>query len=282
MAMPRAAEPGPFRPSLYRVAGRRQEASDVVTLVLAPLDGQPPAFQPGQFNMLTAFGRGESAISVSGGGSGAIEHTIRAVGAVTRALCAMPVGATVGLRGPFGTDWGADALAGADVVAVAGGIGLAPLRGALDLLVMRLGRPGGPRRVVLLVGGRTPDQIIFGDDLRRWAAAGAVVETSVDVAAPGWLGHVGVVTTLLPEAPFDPARTVALVCGPEVMMRFTARGLLERGVNPASIRISLERGMQCGIGLCGHCQLGPLLVCRDGPVVPYTDGLAALLAVKER
>lgn len=276
------AEPGPLTPSLYRVTGRRQEASDVVTLVLAPMAGPPPAFRPGQFNMLTAFGRGESAISVSGSGPGTIEHTIRAVGAVTRALCAMPVGGIVGLRGPFGTDWGAGALAGADVVAVAGGIGLAPLRGALDLLVGALGRPGGPGRVVLLVGGRTPDQIIFNDDLRRWADAGVVVETSVDVASPGWKGHVGVVTTLLPEAPFDPARAVALVCGPEVMMRFAARGLLERGVDPASIRISLERGMQCGIGLCGHCQLGPLLVCRDGPVVPYGDAMAALLAVKER
>jgi anaerobic sulfite reductase subunit B len=282
--MARASEalPGPLTPALYRVAGRRQEASDVVTLVLAPLNGAPTPFRPGQFNMLTAFGVGESAISVSGGGGGTVEHTVRAVGAVTRRLCAMPVGGIVGLRGPFGTDWGVDDLAGADVVVVAGGIGLAPLRGAINLLVDRLARPGGPARLVLLVGGRTPEQIIFTDDLRRWAGAGATVETSVDVAVPGWAGHVGVVTTLLPDAPFEPSRAVALVCGPEVMMRFTVRGLEDRGVARSTIRLSLERGMQCGVGLCGHCQLGPLLICRDGPVVTYTDAIARLLAVKER
>ncbi|HVA05180.1 MAG TPA: FAD/NAD(P)-binding protein [Acidimicrobiales bacterium] len=267
----RSANQSPLTPAVYRVAGRREELADVVTLSLKPVTPADLApFGPGQFNMLTAFGVGEVAISISNSPSSPdpVLHTIRDVGAVTRALCRTEVGAVVGLRGPFGKDWGLGSIPlEADVVVVAGGIGLAPLRGAIAELVER--HRAGHGRVFVLAGARSPDQILFPDDLEAWRTAGAHVGVAVDVDTPGWQGSVGVVTVLLPLAPFDPTRTVALLCGPEIMMRFVARGLVDLGVDPGQIRVSLERNMQCGIGLCGHCQLGPLLVCRDGPVVPF-------------
>ena len=274
----------PLTPVPYRVVWRHRETSDVVTLALEPLDGPPLPFRCGQFNMLTVFGVGEVAVSMSSApGPGPIEHTVRAVGAVTNALCAAEVGTVVGVRGAFGTDWGLDGLAGggrgADIVVVAGGIGLAPLRGAVRTLTEE---EGSARRTTVLVGARSPEQIVFGDDLRRWRAAGAHVSVTVDTGGSGWTGPVGVVTSLLRQAPFDPRRALALVCGPEVMMRFTARALADRGLDPERIRLSLERNMQCGVGLCGHCQLGPLLICRDGPVVAYSAALAGLLAERER
>lgn len=279
-----AAEAGPFTPRPYRVVATHRETSDVVTLALDSLDGPAVGARPGQFNMLTVFGVGEAAISVSrlARGTGPIVHTVRDVGPVTHALCSLPCGALVGVRGPFGTDWPVEDLADRDVVVVAGGIGLAPLRGAVDVLVDRLRSTAGPRRVLVLAGARSPEQIVFADDLRRWAAEGAQVEITVDTAGTGWNGHVGVVTGLLPNVDVDPGRTVAFVCGPEVMMRFTVRDLLELGLEPESVRISLERNMQCGVGLCGHCQLGPLLLCRDGPVVAYSGVVARLLRERQR
>ena len=267
-----AARPGPFTPMVFHLVRRDQEAPDVVTLALQPGPGQTFEFAPGQFNMLTAFGAGEVPISISSApGRGPLLHTIREVGAVTRALAQAPIGSPIGVRGPFGTDWGMDDFAQADAVVVAGGIGLAPLRGAIEVLLERVGLPAGPRKVVVLVGARTPDQLIFGADLKTWSYLGAEVATTVDMGTEGWKGNVGVVTQLVRGAGFDAARTMALVCGPEVMMRFAIQALIERGVLPTSIRlrISLERNMQCGSGICGHCQLGPYILCRGGPVVTY-------------
>jgi len=186
-------------------------------------------------------------------------------------LCRAPIGSPIGVRGPFGTDWGINDFAQADAVVVAGGIGLAPLRGAIELLLERVGLPAGPRKVVVLVGARTPDQLIFRSDLETWSSLGAEVAVTVDMGSEGWKGDVGVVTQLVRGAGFDPARSMALVCGPEIMMRFAIQALIERGVLPTSIRlrISLERNMQCGSGICGHCQLGPYILCRGGPVVTY-------------
>ncbi|MGA2519627.1 MAG: FAD/NAD(P)-binding protein [Acidimicrobiales bacterium] len=274
----------PLVPVPYRVVATRRHTDDVTTLSLVAFDGAPPRFGPGQFNMLTVFGVGEVAISMSSSpdDDGPLEHTVRDVGAVTHALCAMPVGGIVGVRGPFGNDWGTDALAGDDAVVVAGGIGLAPLRGAVQRLVATLHTPSGPARLYVLVGARSPDQIVFADDLERWRQAGAEVAVTVDVAEAGWRGRVGVVTTLLPAADFDPARTSAIMCGPEVMMRFTVRDLMERGVDRSRIKVTLERNMQCGIGLCGHCQLGPYLLCRDGPIFDYAASLEQLLLQRQR
>ncbi|MGO8873516.1 MAG: FAD/NAD(P)-binding protein [Acidimicrobiales bacterium] len=274
----------PLTPALYRVASRRSEVGDVVTLVLEPSGRTAaPAFMHGQFNMLTAFGVGEVAISISStpGTAGPLEHSIRDVGAVTHALCAAPVGTVVGVRGPFGIGWGlGDIENGVDVVVVAGGIGLAPLRGALLELVGR--QRSGRGRLFVVAGARSPDQILYGDELEDWRRAGANVAVTVDVGTPSWAGQVGVVTTLLPELPFEPEGAVALTCGPEIMMRFVARSLVDRGVDPGRIRVSLERNMQCAIGICGHCQLGPLLVCRDGPVVPYGGTADALFVERWR
>jgi anaerobic sulfite reductase subunit B len=270
----------PLTPAPYRVVERRVELADVVTLSLVPVSTpayERPDFSHGQFNMLTAFGVGEVAISISSAPSagGPIEHTVRDVGAVTRALCAAPVGSVIGVRGPFGHDWGLATIEdSADVVVVAGGIGLAPLRGAIrDLAEQRQPRGG---RLFVMVGARSPSQILFREDLETWRSDGVHVGVTVDVSEPGWDGSVGVVTVLLPQAPFVADAAAALLCGPEIMMRFVARQLVDRGVDPRRIRVSLERNMQCGVGLCGHCQLGPLLLCRDGPVVPYggvADGL---------
>jgi NAD(P)H-flavin reductase len=274
-------KPGPFVPSRYRVVDRKTETFDITTLWLEPVDQPIDAFKAGQFNMLTAFGVGEIAISISSapGAPGAIEHTVRDVGAVSHALSQSAVGDIVGVRGPFGTDWGLESLDGVDVVVVVGGIGLAPLRGAMRILAENK----SPKRTVALrVGARLPDQIVFPDEIARWGEMGIDVAVTVDVADAGWTGNVGVVTQILAELPFDGKRAIALVCGPEIMMRFSARSLVDLGVAPENIRVSLERNMQCGIAMCGHCQLGPYLLCRDGPVVPYAPLAAELITESER
>jgi len=277
-ARPAVMTSDPMLPRLHRVVRVRGEAKGVKTLALQPLDGAAAAGTPGQFNMLWAFGVGESAISVSGEAPGGILlHTVRDVGPVTDALCHARPGTVVGVRGPFGRGWGLDHADGSDVVVVAGGLGLAPLRLLVRHLVAHRQRYG---RMALLVGARSPDQLLFGPECRRWARNHLTVLTTVDHARPGWDGPVGVVTDLIERAPFDPSRTVAYVCGPEVMMRFTARALVDRGVAPARIEVSMERNMRCAVGFCGHCQLGPAFVCRDGPVFSY-DFIRPLLRVRE-
>jgi len=179
-----------------------------------------------------------------------------------------------------------EALGTDDVVVVAGGIGLAPLRGVVRLLAGELVARGAAAAtsrgsLTVLVGARTPEQIVFIEEIEGWRQAGAQVLVTVDAAGTEWNGHVGVVTSLMPAASFDRGNVLALICGPEVMMRFTARALIADGVDPRRVLVSLERNMQCGIGLCGHCQLGPLLLCRDGPVVRYLD-VQSLVSERER
>jgi NAD(P)H-flavin reductase len=268
-------------PRPYRVRRRWYESPDTVTMSLEALDGIDLSYQPGQFNMLYSFGVGEVPVSISSHHRRGrpLHHTIRVVGAVSMALGRAKRGDVIGVRGPFGTGWGVDDAEGADLVLVAGGIGLAPLRSALHRALNRRRRFG---RVVLLVGARSPDEIVFRRELDRLAGRQDIdVELTVDRAGPGWRGNVGVVTQLIPRAPFDPANALALVCGPEVMMRFTATALLGRGMPPERIRVSLERNMQCAIGWCGHCQLGPEFVCKEGPVRSWAQA-APLLSVKER
>ena len=193
---------------------------------------------------------------------------IRAVGPVSEALCRLPRGATVGVRGPYGNHWPVEAAVGSDVVVAAGGIGLAPLRPVLYHLLAQRPAYGN---IVLLYGARTPQDLLYTDELARWRGRFDLeVGVTVDKATDGWQGHVGTVTTLIPKARFDPARTVAFVCGPEIMMRFTIRELQTRGVPDERIFISMERNMKCAIGLCGHCQLGPFFICKDGPVFAYS------------
>jgi len=229
--------------------------------------------------MLYAFGTGEVPVSVSGGGEagGRVGQTIRAVGAATRALCALEPGRQVGLRGPFGNTWPLEEAEGGDVVVVCGGIGLAPLRLALNQLVANR---DSYRAVSLLYGARSPDEVLYPSELQRWREAGISVGTSVDSAPGDYEGRVGLVTTLIPDAGFEGPRTTAMICGPEVMMRFVSSALQERGVPLDSIYVSLERNMKCAVGHCGHCQLAHRFVCKDGPVFPV-GRIGTLLGVRE-
>jgi NAD(P)H-flavin reductase len=269
-------------PVAFRVRRVRRETRDTATVDLAPADagGAGFAFLPGQFNMLYVFGIGEVPISISGdpGRPGPVAHTVRAVGAVTGAIRRLRRGDVVGVRGPFGTSWPVDAAQGLDVVIVAGGIGLAPLRPAVYRLLAHRERYG---RIVLLYGVRTPQDLLFARELERWRGRFDLhVGVTVDAPVGGWLGNVGVVTTLIPQAPFAPTECLALVCGPEVMMRFAIAELRRRGVPGERIVLSMERNMKCAIGLCGHCQFGPHFVCRQGPVFRYPE-VAPLLTVRE-
>jgi NAD(P)H-flavin reductase len=265
-------------PDTARVRRVRRETRDIVTL---ELDVDPrPAFRPGQFAMLYAFGIGEVPISFTGNPDPTrpIAFTIREAGAVTRALARLRRGDALGVRGPYGHPWPLDAAAGGDVVVVAGGIGMAPLRSALHAIA---GRRRAFGRVTLLYGARTPADLLFAPDRGRWQGRAHVdVLVTVDHATRDWTGRVGVVPALVPGLALDVARTLVLMCGPEVMMRFTAKALQDRGVPDERIVVSLERNMQCAVGLCGHCQLGSTIICRDGPVYAY-DRVRRLLAVRE-
>ena len=270
----------PFVPVPYRVGRVRRETRDITTLELAPFAGDRPEFLPGQFNMLYVFGIGEVAISVSGDPAGrdAYVHTVRDVGVVSGAIAKLVTGAMLGLRVPYGTPWPVDVAEGNDVVFVAGGLGLAPLRPAIYHVLARRERYG---RVVLLYGTRSPTDILFRSEVERWRRRLDVeVLVTVDRADADWRGDVGVVPRLIGRAGFDPHGTVGMVCGPEVMMRFTANALHDAGVATDHIYLSMERNMKCAIGLCGHCQFGPDFVCKDGPVMRY-DRIANIMTVRE-
>jgi NAD(P)H-flavin reductase len=266
-------------PAPFAVTAKRQETADTWTLELQPRGGARLHFAPGQFTMLSAFGTGEVPISISGDpdDDGPLVHTVRDVGLATKAICAAAVGDVLGVRGPFGRPWPVHELSGGDVLVVTGGIGLAPLRPAILSLLARRERF---ERVVLLYGGRSPEQLLFSAELERWRERGLDIAITVDSAGPEWLGHVGVVPRLVGRAQFDPATAVALLCGPEVMMRFTVTALAQSGIGSNRVYAAMERNMQCGIGHCGHCQLGPTLVCRDGPVYPWSE-LERWLAIRE-
>lgn len=265
-------------PESWRVTGTRQESADTVTLELAP----PGAFSflPGQFNMLYAFGIGEVPISISSdpARSDLVLHTIRDVGAVTHALCDLRAGRQVGVRGPYGSHWPLEQAEGGDLVIVAGGIGLPPLRPAI---YAALARRDSFRRIVLLYGARTPADLLFTTELAAWRSRfDLTVEATVDSAGRGWRGNVGVVPELIGRAAFDPAETTAFMVGPEIMMRFAARALLAAGVPDDRVFLSMERNMQCGVAMCGHCQFGPYLICRDGPVLSHRQ-LARWMSPRE-
>lgn len=270
----------PTYPRIARVRSRRRDGPQVWTLELDAGPAEHAGFLAGQFNMLTAFGVGEIPISFSGDPAEPqrIVHTIRAVGAVSSALAHLDTGATLALRGPFGNGWPMAEARGRDVVLIAGGLGLAPLRPALYQLLAERARYG---HITLLYGTRSPAEILFRrelDVLRK--RADISVEVTVDHALKPWSGHIGVVTALIASARFDPRHTVALLCGPEIMMRFAAEALGSAGLASESIHLSMERDMKCALGTCGHCQLGGLLICRDGPVIRY-DRLRDALRVRE-
>jgi NAD(P)H-flavin reductase len=257
----------PMVPHPYSVRRVSRDTYDTFTLELEQANGAGgPPFAPGQFNMIYLFGVGEVPISISGNParSNALVHTVRAVGTVTKPLVTLKRGDVLGVRGPFGSSWPVEEAKGSDVVIVAGGIGLAPLRPALYYLLSHRDAYG---RVVLLYGARTPADLLYTRELEEWRGRFDIeVEVTVDAASGDWRGNVGVVTTLIPWARFEPSDTVAMVCGPEVMMRFTVQALQERGVAAENTFISMERNMKCAVGFCGDCQFGPTFICKDGPI----------------
>jgi NAD(P)H-flavin reductase len=268
-------------PTFLPIARVRRETHDVVTFDLAPpeADGRF-RFTPGQFNMLYAFGVGEVPISISGDAEngGRITHTLRAVGPVTRAMAGLKRGDLLGLRGPFGTAWPVDSARGRDVLVIAGGIGLAPLRPVIYHLLAHREDFG---EVALLYGARSPKELLYRRELDAWRRRpGWQQRVSVDHAERDWEGDVGVVTKLLTKVRFDPWETVALICGPEVMIRFSVFALRDLGVDAARVFVSMERNMKCAIGHCGHCQYGPKFVCKDGPVFRF-DGIEHLFMARE-
>jgi NAD(P)H-flavin reductase len=271
----------PMLPMLYRVLQVHREMPDTFTLELEPSDGGDLSpFACGQFNMLYVYGVGEIPISISGDPArlAPLVHTTRAVGAVSRAMCGLKAGDVLGVRGPFGSSWPVERADGKDVVIVAGGIGLAPLRSVMYHVIAHRERYG---RVLLMYGARTPADILYRRELEHWRARFDMeVSITVDHATGAWRGSVGVVTKLIPHAPFEPQNTIAFVCGPEIMMRFTAAELQKRGVAPERLYVSMERNMKCAVGLCGHCQLGTVLICRDGAVFPYPT-VEPLMRVRE-
>jgi NAD(P)H-flavin reductase len=254
----------------YLVKGVQQETYDTFTIELEPKnEARPLSFLPGQFNMLYVFGVGEAPISISGDPAKpeTLVHTTRAVGTVTKAMWKLRRGDLIGVRGPFGTSWPVEEAKGHDVVIVTGGIGLPPLRPSVYYLLSKKQEYG---KLFLLYGARTPEDIVYGREIEQWRKRPELsVDVTVDRATGQWRGNVGVVTTLIPKADFDPANTIAMIVGPEIMMRFTIAELQRRGVRDENIYISMERNMKCGFGFCGHCQLGPFFVCKDGPVFRF-------------
>lgn len=264
-------------PRPFRVVERRRETEDTWTLSFDPVSGPQLPTLPGQFTMLYAFGVGEVPISVSGVDDRLV-HTVRAVGAVSEAICASTPGTVVGVRGPFGNAWPLEEAKGRDLVIVAGGIGLAPLHGALGYALAHRRDYG---ELVLLYGARTPGDLLYRIELSELRERDDLqLDVTVDAADTTWRGKVGVVPQLIPGARFDASTAIALVVGPEIMMRFTIEALVARGISPERIYVSMERNMRCGLGHCGHCQLGPTLICRDGPV--YTAAqIADAMEVRE-
>jgi NAD(P)H-flavin reductase len=271
----------PMLPVPYRIRRVWRETEDTFTLDLNPTDGSRAfSFAPGQFNMLYVFGVGEVPISISGspGDSPSIRHTTRAVGTVSKAMRALKSGDTIGVRGPYGSCWPLEEASGRDVVIVAGGIGLAPLRSALYEMMAHRDQYG---RVTLLYGARTPEDILYGRELERWRDKFDLdCQVTVDRGPSGWRGIVGVVTKLISRATFDPASAVAMICGPEVMMRFAIMELHRLGMAADRIYLSMERNMKCAVGFCGRCQYGPMFICKDGPVFRF-DRIAGIFRVAE-
>ena len=260
----------PLRPWPVRIAGVTRETGDTYTIRTEPVEGASFApFRPGQFSMLYAYGVGEIPISISSdpGVGDRLDYTIRSVGAVTAALINHRAGDFVAARGPFGTAWPIEESKGGDVLLVAGGIGLAPLRPVIYHVLRNRGDYG---RLVILYGARSPKELLFRKELRDWSLAPETqVLTTVDYGEPSWRGYVGVVTKLFNFISLRPERTITMMCGPEIMMRFAIRGLEGRKFPDERIYLSMERNMKCAVGFCGHCQMGPYFICKDGPVFTY-------------
>ncbi len=259
-------------PTTYKVQKFFKETHDTFTIELKSIENKNGfSFEPGQFNMIYIFGVGEIPISISGDPNkhGVLVHTTRAVGTVTREMAKLKKDGIVGIRGPFGKPWPIKEAVGNDILLIAGGIGLAPLRPVIYHVLSHREYYG---KIILLYGARTPQDILYRKELERLKSRLDIdIIVTVDRAVKNWTGNVGVVTTLIPRAPFDPINTTAMICGPEIMMRYTIVELLKRGLAKENIFVSMERNMKCGVGFCGHCQYGTEFICKDGPVFSYKE-----------
>lgn len=278
LATPRPVS-DPMLPRPFRVTSTVPETPDVHTITFEPADDEPTIrFEPAQIGMVGIPGIGEVPISFSSDADGApLAMTIRSAGAVTQALVAAAPGDLVMMRGPFGVPWPIHQAHGKHLLVAAGGLGLAPLR-ALIVAVTRIAERFESLSVVY--GARDSDEFLFRRDLEAWQAAGVDVQLTVDRPSPGWEGRVGVVTTAFPAVLRQPADTVSMMCGPDVMLGAAAIALNRAGVPASQVWVTMERNMKCAIGLCGHCQFGRLFLCKDGPVLRY-DRVAHLFAVPE-
>ncbi len=264
------AHTDPMQPDPWRITRFQRETEDTFTVALSPVDPElpVPGFLPGQFNMLYLFGVGEIPISICGDPARpqTLRHTTREVGTVTRAMHKLRKGGVLGVRGPYGSSWPLEAARGRDVVFMAGGIGLAPLRPAI---LHALAHREEFRRLVLVYGARSPADILYPKELAAWQAGeGLEVFVTVDRASRDWKGDVGVAPPLIKRIPLEAPNALAMICGPEIMMRAAIQELQLRGISTSDIYLSMERNMKCAIGLCGHCQYGASFICKDGPVFP--------------
>lgn len=258
-------------PLLYRVTDKFFENKSLATLTLEPVSDSISPISPGQFNMLYVFGKGEIPISVSSiiHNHPALTHTIQDVGMVSKGVCALNIGDTLGIRGPFGRPFPVEEAKFKDIVIMAGGVGLAPLRPVIEYIAANRDDYG---EVNFLYGTRDPDSIIYHRDIISLQSDPSInFQVTVDHSFTSWRGNVGVVTNLIEKAEFDPTDTYAFVVGPEVMMRYAVYSLIDAFIPEEQIFISMERNMKCAVGHCGHCQLGPLFVCKDGPVFSYPE-----------
>jgi len=265
-----AAPRGVLEPVPARVHRVSRETHDTFTLAMHYEGTEPMVrFSPGQFSMLYVFGVGELPISISGDPEHPDQplYTVRSVGPATYALVTKKPGELVGIRGPFGTAWPLADSRGKDILIVAGGIGLAPLRPAIYHI---LRHRGDFNRLMILYGARSPKDQLFRPELGAWALLpDTQVLATVDYGGLNWRGYVGVVTSLFKYVRLQPNNTTAMICGPEIMMRYVIREIESRGVPHDQIFLSMERNMKCGVGFCGHCQMGPFFDCKDGPVFDF-------------
>ncbi len=256
------------RPAVVRAI--RPEAYGISTFSLEYTDPDAPlGFAAGQFNMICLPGFGEVAISICSdpGTPRVMEHTIRYAGSVTRAIGRLKIGDVVGLRGPYGNPWPMQLAEGKDLMIVAGGIGLAPLRPVILETLHHRDRFG---RVLVLYGGRTPQDLLYTGEFENWQDGGIEMFVSVDRADETWKGQVGVIPMAFYRTRLDHRRTLVFSCGPEIMLRFVIYEAMARRIPKEAIYVSMERNMKCAIGFCGHCQLGPVFICKQGPVFRFS------------
>ena len=270
--------PNIMLPDSHVIYKKKIETHDVFSITL-DIEKKRQDFLPGQFNMLYVPGHGEVPISFSGRNKkGGIIHTIRRTGAVTDKIFTLRRGDSIGVRGPFGRGWPMDSAKSKDVILVAGGIGLAPLRPVIHEIMDNRDRY---EKLILLYGTRTPDDILFEKEVHDWLARFDIdVILSVDRSVPGWHGHAGVIPNFIQGTDFNPENACAMICGPEIMMNFSVKALISRGMKPSDIYISMERNMKCAVGHCGHCQYGPYFVCKDGPVFSFPE-VSNMIGFKE-